>query len=97
MSALQLEAHFMKLKNLIILIAAILMMAASSGAEEADHHQIRKQAQKAYTNGNWQDAFDLYCQLSLEIQNDPKKVGIVSSRKSGWNSSVPKRLPQMSR
>jgi uncharacterized protein YfaS (alpha-2-macroglobulin family) len=65
----------MKLKNFIFLITAIILLAASVGAEDAVHLQIRKQAQKAYTNGNWQDAFDLYRQLSLEIQNDPKRVG----------------------
>ena len=43
--------------------AAIILLAASAGAEDAGHLQIRRQAQKAYTNGNWQDAFDLYRQL----------------------------------
>jgi hypothetical protein len=65
----------MKLKNLIVLVAAILLLAASAGAENASHLQIRRQAQKAYTNGNWQDAFNLYRQLSLEMQNDPKRIG----------------------
>ncbi len=65
----------MKLKNFIFLIAAILLLTASAGAEDAAHLQIRGQAQKAYTNGNWKDAFDLYRQLSLEIQNDPKRIG----------------------
>ncbi|MEJ2220730.1 MAG: MG2 domain-containing protein [Desulfobacterales bacterium] len=65
----------MKLKKFIVLIAAILMLAASAGAEEAVHPEIRRRAQKAYTDGNWKDAFDLYRQLSLEIKNDPKKVG----------------------
>ncbi len=65
----------MKLKNFIFLIAAVSLLAASAGAEEAAHLQIRRQAQKAYTSGNWQEAFDLYRRLSLEMQNDPKKVG----------------------
>jgi uncharacterized protein YfaS (alpha-2-macroglobulin family) len=65
----------MKLKNFIFLITAISLLAASAGAEDAGHLQIRRQAQKAYNNGNWQDAFDLYRQLSLEMQNDPKRVG----------------------
>jgi hypothetical protein len=65
----------MKLKNFIFLIAAILLMAASAGAEDAALLQIRRQAQKAYSNGNWKDAFNLYRKLSLEMQNDPKRVG----------------------
>jgi uncharacterized protein YfaS (alpha-2-macroglobulin family) len=65
----------MKLKTVIFLIAAILMAAAFAGAEAGAHHEIRRQAQKAYTNGNWKDAFDLYRKLSLEMQNDSKQVG----------------------
>jgi uncharacterized protein YfaS (alpha-2-macroglobulin family) len=74
-SALPLEAYSMKLKTFIFLIAAILLLAASAEAEDTVHLQIRRQAQKAYNNGNWKDAFDLYRKLSLEMQNDPKRVG----------------------
>jgi len=69
------EAGSMKLKTVIFGIAAILMMAASAGAEADAHHEIRRQALTAYTNGNWKDAFDLFRKLSLEVQNDPKQVG----------------------
>ena len=65
----------MKLKICIFLIAAILLMTASAGAEDAAHLQIRRQAQKAYSDGNRKDAFNLYRKLSLEMQNDPKRVG----------------------
>ncbi|MGD2036939.1 MAG: MG2 domain-containing protein, partial [Desulfobacterales bacterium] len=65
----------MKLKNVIFLITATLLIAASAGVQAADHLEIRRQAQNAYTNGNWKDAFDLYRKLSLEMKNDPKQVG----------------------
>jgi hypothetical protein len=65
----------MKSKTSLILIVTLLLLAASAWAEDATHQQIRKKAQKAYTNGNWKDAFELYHSLSLEIKNEPKMVG----------------------
>ncbi len=65
----------MKLKNSIFLITALLLIAAPAGAEDAAHLQIRRQAQEAYTDGNWQDAFELYRQLSLATNADPNMVG----------------------
>ena len=64
----------MKLKNTIFLITALLLIAAPAGAEDAAHPQIRRQAQKAYTDRNWRDAFELYRRLSLDPQADPKTV-----------------------
>ncbi|MGD1985348.1 MAG: MG2 domain-containing protein [Desulfobacterales bacterium] len=64
----------MKTKIILLFITTVLFIAAPAGAEDAAHHQIRKQAQKAYTDGNWQDAFDLYRQLSLNPRTDPKMV-----------------------
>ena len=65
----------MKSKTSIILIVALLLLSASAWAEDSTHQQIRKEAQKAYTNGNWKDAFELYRQLCLETENDPGMVG----------------------
>jgi uncharacterized protein YfaS (alpha-2-macroglobulin family) len=65
----------MKSKTSIILVVTLLLLAASGWAADATHHQIRKNAQKAYTDGNWKGAFELYHRLSLEIKNDPKMVG----------------------
>ncbi len=65
----------MKSKTSLILIVTLLLLAASGWAADATHQQIRKKAQKAYTNGNWKDAFELYHSLSLEIKNDPTWVG----------------------
>ncbi|UCH22029.1 MAG: alpha-2-macroglobulin [Deltaproteobacteria bacterium] len=36
---------------------------------------MRKEAQKAYADGNWKAAFELYSMLCLEVTNDPKRVG----------------------
>ena len=65
----------MKSKTSIVLIVTLLLLAASAWAEDATHQQIRRKAQKAYTNGNWKDAFELYHRLCLEIKNDPTWVG----------------------
>ena len=65
----------MKSKTSIILIVALLLLSASAWAEDSTHQQIRKEAQKAYTNGNWKDAFELYRKLSLETDNDPGMIG----------------------
>ena len=65
----------MKSKMSIALIVTLLLLAASAWAEDAAHQQIRKKAQKAYTNGNWKDAFELYHKLSLEIENAPTWAG----------------------
>ena len=65
----------MKLKITLLLIAATFLFSAPVGAEDASHDQIRRQAQKAYTDGNWQDALKLYRRLSLDPHADPKMVG----------------------
>ncbi len=65
----------MKLKMTVSLIVTLLLLTASVWAQDTAHQQIRKNALKAYTNGNWKDAFELYHRLSLEIKNDPKRVG----------------------
>ena len=65
----------MKLKTSIILIVTLLLLAAPARAEDATHQQIREKAQKAYTDGNWKDAFELYRNLCLETENDPRWVG----------------------
>ena len=66
----------MKSKKIFFLITALLLIATMAGAEEASHHQIRSRAQKAYTDGNWQDAFELYRQLSIDPETEPKMVGL---------------------
>ena len=65
----------MKSKPSIILIVTLLLLAASGWAADISHPQIRRNAQDAYTNGNWNDAFELYRQLSLDTNTDPKMVG----------------------
>jgi uncharacterized protein YfaS (alpha-2-macroglobulin family) len=52
-----------------------LVMAAGVSAQQTEHVQLRKQARKAFTDGNWKDAHELYRRLCLEVANDPKKVG----------------------
>ena len=65
----------MKSKSSIILIVTLLLLATSGWAADVTHQHVRKEAQKAYTNGNYKDAFELYRKLSLETENDPKRVG----------------------
>jgi uncharacterized protein YfaS (alpha-2-macroglobulin family) len=59
--------------GLIIILA--LATASGSWAEPTEHERIRKQALQAYKEGNWQDAYQLYRQLCLETDNDPKLIG----------------------
>ena len=61
-------------KGLLILVALILM-APSGWAEESGPMQTRQTAQKAYHDGNWKDAYELYRKLCLETKTEPKKVG----------------------
>jgi len=64
----------MKSKNIIFFIVALLVLTASARAADTTHEQVRRKAQDAYANGNWQDAFEGYRKLALEIANDPKIV-----------------------
>jgi len=65
----------MKSKSSFILIVIFFLVTTAGWAAEATHQQVRKEAQKAYTDGNWKDAFELYRKLSLETDNDPARVG----------------------
>ena len=65
----------MKSIKLLFIILILILVAAPAWTQETSHPQIRKKAQKAYNNGNWKDAFELYRQLSLEAENDPEWVG----------------------
>jgi hypothetical protein len=65
----------MKLIKPAIFIIAFLLIAAGVCAQQTEHAQLRKQAQKAFTDGNWKNAYELYRRLCLEIANDPKQVG----------------------
>jgi hypothetical protein len=64
----------MKIHISLILIAAVLLISTPAGAEDTPHLQIRRQAQKAYTDNNWKDAYELYRRLSLDPKADPKRV-----------------------
>ena len=65
----------MKLIKTVILIMVFLLIAAGVSAQQTEHAQLRKQAQKAFADGNWKNAYELYRRLCLEIANDPKQVG----------------------
>ena len=65
----------MKSKILFILMMTFLLSTASGWAADGTHQQIRKEANRAYADGNWKDALELYQRLCLEIKNDPKMVG----------------------
>ena len=53
----------------------LTLAAASLQAQQLDHPVIRKQATKAFQDGNWKDAYQLYRKLCLEMTNDSKIVG----------------------
>ena len=59
----------------VVLLVTLLLLAASARAEDGTHQQIRNNAHKAYTDGNWKDAFERYRKLSMETDNDPGMVG----------------------
>ncbi|MBT8368653.1 MAG: hypothetical protein KJP23_28500 [Deltaproteobacteria bacterium] len=65
----------MKLIQIIFYMTLLFLIAAPVAAEDASHRNLRNRAQKAYTDGNWQDAFELYRRLSLDPAADPKRVG----------------------
>ena len=65
----------MQSSKVFLIIVTLILMAASAWAQEAVPMKIRRAAQKAYQDGNWKDALELYRQLSLETKTDPKKVG----------------------
>ncbi len=64
----------MKSKIIHFSFVALLVLAASAWAADTTHQQVRRKAQDAYSNGNWQDAFEQYRKLNLEMANDPKLV-----------------------
>ena len=65
----------MKIAKIICLLIIIALAVASTGEAQSNHEVIRRQAQKAYQDGNWNDAYKLFRQLGLEAVNDPKMVG----------------------
>ena len=62
------------MKSFLCIMTLLLTAPGAWPAETADP-QVRQKAQSAYSNGNWQDAFEQYRRLSLEIKNDPQIVG----------------------
>jgi len=65
----------MKSKILCFSIAALFVLTASAWATDTTLQQVSRKAHDAYTNGNWQDAFEQYRKLTLELANDSKMVG----------------------
>jgi uncharacterized protein YfaS (alpha-2-macroglobulin family) len=65
----------MKAMKSLLCIMSLLLTASGAWPAETAHPQIRQKAQSAYRNGNWQDAFEQYRRLILEIENDPAIVG----------------------
>ncbi len=65
----------MNIVKTICLLITIALAPVSGWPAPSDHEIVRRQAQKAYQDGNWNDAYQLFRQLSLETVNDPKIVG----------------------
>jgi len=65
----------MKIVKFICLFTIIALAVAATGAARSNPEVIRRQAQKAYQDGNWDDAYQLFRQLGLEVVTDPKWVG----------------------
>jgi uncharacterized protein YfaS (alpha-2-macroglobulin family) len=55
---------------LLLALCASTVFGGISG-----HEEMRKVAQKAYRDGNWKDAYELFSKLGLEVDNAPKMVG----------------------
>ena len=51
-------------------ILLLTLAPASLWAQQTDHIGIRKQAQKAFQDGNWKVAYQSYRKLCLEVAND---------------------------
>ncbi|MGB9442210.1 MAG: MG2 domain-containing protein [Desulfobacterales bacterium] len=56
-------------------IILLTLAPASLWAQQTDHIGIRKQADKAFQDGNWKVAYQSYRRLCLELANDPKMIG----------------------
>ena len=65
----------MKTIKIICLLFTITWAPVLAWSTQHDHETIRRQARQAYQDGNWKDAYQLFSQLSLEADNDPKMVG----------------------
>ena len=65
----------MNIVKTICLFITIALAPISGWSAPSDHEIIRRQAQKAYQDGNWNDAYQLFRELGLEAVNDPKMVG----------------------
>ncbi len=65
----------MRIVKTLSLFTMITLATASAWAAQSEHEDIRRQARKAYQDGNWNDAYQLFRQLCLETVNDPKMVG----------------------
>lgn len=65
----------MNIVKTICFLIILALVPASTGAAQSDHEVTRGQARKAYQDGNWNDAYQLFRQLCLEAVNDPKMVG----------------------
>jgi len=57
------------------LILLLTLAPASLLAQQTDHIGIRKQAQEAFQDGNWNVAYQSYRKLCLELPNDSKMIG----------------------
>ncbi|UCD80120.1 MAG: hypothetical protein JSW26_01415, partial [Desulfobacterales bacterium] len=65
----------MKMTKILIMIFIMAGAASFGWTAQQEHTQLRKEALKAFKDGNWKDAYLLYQQLCLEAANDPKMVG----------------------
>jgi uncharacterized protein YfaS (alpha-2-macroglobulin family) len=65
----------MNTSKIFCFIVILTLAATGSWAQQTNHLKIRTQAQKAFSDGNWKDAYLLYRRLCLEVANDPKSVG----------------------
>ena len=64
-----------KMTYICIVITLVLTVASNTWASQNEHEQLRRQALKAFNDGNWKDAYEIYRRLCLEMENDPKLVG----------------------
>jgi len=61
-------------KTTCLLIIMVMAAADTAAAAQSEHESMRSQARHAYQDGNWNDAYRLFRQLSLDAANDPRRI-----------------------
>jgi uncharacterized protein YfaS (alpha-2-macroglobulin family) len=61
--------------KMVVLALLLVLFASAAFGGISEHEELRQAAQKAYRDGNWKDAYELFNKLCLEVDNNAKGVG----------------------